>query len=81
METSKDYIAGLAAGVSTVLVGHPFDTVKVRGRFSARGGVVARVFVYVQCVMYVVGGESLSKEYEKHVPCLITGQSVRPILI
>ena len=34
METSKDYIAGLAAGVSTVLIGHPFDTVKVRGRIS-----------------------------------------------
>ncbi|KAF5194113.1 Mitochondrial carrier protein, expressed [Thalictrum thalictroides] len=26
----KDYIAGLAAGVSTVITGHPFDTVKVK---------------------------------------------------
>lgn len=43
METSKDYIAGLAAGVSTVLIGHPFDTVKVRGGFSVCRGVVARV--------------------------------------
>lgn len=26
----KDYVAGLAAGVSTVITGHPFDTVKVK---------------------------------------------------
>ncbi|KAF9611355.1 hypothetical protein IFM89_030900 [Coptis chinensis] len=26
----KDYIAGLVAGVSTVIIGHPFDTVKVK---------------------------------------------------
>lgn len=25
----KDYVAGLAAGVATVVIGHPFDTVKV----------------------------------------------------
>jgi solute carrier family 25 carnitine/acylcarnitine transporter 20/29 len=30
-ETSayKDYLAGLLAGVATVITGHPFDTVKV----------------------------------------------------
>ncbi|KAM7500774.1 hypothetical protein LguiA_025188 [Lonicera macranthoides] len=26
----KDYVAGLLAGVSTVIIGHPFDTVKVK---------------------------------------------------
>ncbi|KAK1378712.1 hypothetical protein POM88_025456 [Heracleum sosnowskyi] len=26
----KEYVAGLLAGVSTVVVGHPFDTVKVK---------------------------------------------------
>jgi solute carrier family 25 carnitine/acylcarnitine transporter 20/29 len=26
----KDYVAGLLAGVSAVVTGHPFDTVKVR---------------------------------------------------
>lgn len=26
----KDYVAGLLAGVATVAVGHPFDTVKVK---------------------------------------------------
>lgn len=25
----KEYVAGLLAGVATVLIGHPFDTVKV----------------------------------------------------
>ncbi len=25
----KDYVAGLAAGLATVVIGHPFDTVKV----------------------------------------------------
>lgn len=25
----KDYVAGMLAGVATVIVGHPFDTVKV----------------------------------------------------
>lgn len=25
----KEYLAGLLAGVSTVITGHPFDTVKV----------------------------------------------------
>lgn len=25
----KDYVAGLVAGVATVITGHPFDTVKV----------------------------------------------------
>ena len=29
MDATKDYIAGLAAGVATVLIGHPFDTLKV----------------------------------------------------
>lgn len=29
MDAAKDYVAGLTAGVATVLVGHPFDTVKV----------------------------------------------------
>ena len=28
-DAAKDYAAGFAAGVATVLVGHPFDTVKV----------------------------------------------------
>lgn len=54
METSKDYIAGLAAGVSTVLIGHPFDTVKVRGRFSVCRGVVARVCMCNLYVLYIV---------------------------
>ncbi|GMP74618.1 hypothetical protein CsSME_00031992 [Camellia sinensis var. sinensis] len=26
----KDYLAGLLAGVATVIIGHPFDTVKVK---------------------------------------------------
>lgn len=29
----KEYVAGLLAGVSTVVVGHPFDTVKVTSIF------------------------------------------------
>jgi hypothetical protein len=57
METSKDYIAGLAAGVSTVLIGHPFDTVKVRGRFSVCGGVVVRVMYVYLCVMFIVSSK------------------------
>ena len=28
-EGYKDYVAGLLAGVATVIIGHPFDTVKV----------------------------------------------------
>lgn len=58
MESSKDYIAGLAAGVSTVLIGHPFDTVKVRGRFSVCGGVVVVRVMYVYlCVMSIVSSK------------------------
>lgn len=30
MDATKDYIAGLAAGVATVFIGHPFDTIKVK---------------------------------------------------
>ncbi|KAF6155867.1 hypothetical protein GIB67_039198 [Kingdonia uniflora] len=26
----KDYVAGLTAGVATVITGHPFDTIKVK---------------------------------------------------
>lgn len=26
----KEYVAGLIAGLATVIVGHPFDTVKVK---------------------------------------------------
>lgn len=26
----KEYLAGLIAGVATVIIGHPFDTVKVK---------------------------------------------------
>lgn len=29
-DAAKDYAAGFAAGVATVLIGHPFDTVKVK---------------------------------------------------
>ena len=29
MSGYKEYFAGMLAGVSTVIVGHPFDTVKV----------------------------------------------------
>lgn len=28
-DAAKDYAAGFVAGVATVIVGHPFDTVKV----------------------------------------------------
>ncbi|KAJ0791551.1 putative mitochondrial carrier domain superfamily [Helianthus annuus] len=42
----KHYVAGLLSGVSTVIVGHPFDTVKVKlqkhnteaNGFKYRGG-------------------------------------------
>lgn len=30
VEAAKEYAAGFAAGVATVITGHPFDTVKVR---------------------------------------------------
>nr|DAD22831.1 TPA_asm: hypothetical protein HUJ06_024294 [Nelumbo nucifera] len=30
ISTYKDYVAGMAAGVATVIIGHPFDTVKVK---------------------------------------------------
>lgn len=30
VSTYKEYVAGLLAGVSTVVIGHPFDTVKVK---------------------------------------------------
>ncbi|KAG6391990.1 hypothetical protein SASPL_146192 [Salvia splendens] len=30
----KEYVAGMLAGVATVIVGHPFDTVKVKGLYS-----------------------------------------------
>jgi hypothetical protein len=36
MDATKDYIAGLAAGVATVLIGHPFDTVKVSAELVDR---------------------------------------------
>jgi len=29
VSTYKEYVAGLLAGVATVIIGHPFDTVKV----------------------------------------------------
>eukprot|EP00268_Persea_americana_P005917 TRINITY_DN12050_c0_g1_i3.p2 TRINITY_DN12050_c0_g1~~TRINITY_DN12050_c0_g1_i3.p2 ORF type:complete len:136 (-),score=32.98 TRINITY_DN12050_c0_g1_i3:1378-1785(-) len=29
-DVAKEYAAGLAAGVATVIIGHPFDTVKVK---------------------------------------------------
>ncbi|XP_037492450.1 mitochondrial arginine transporter BAC1 isoform X3 [Jatropha curcas] len=29
----KEYLAGLIAGVATVITGHPFDTVKVKGLY------------------------------------------------
>lgn len=30
----KDYVAGLMAGIATVITGHPFDTVKVHFYFQ-----------------------------------------------
>eukprot|EP00897_Mesotaenium_endlicherianum_P003573 jgi/Mesen1/3243/ME000187S02400 len=37
-EVAKDYAAGVAAGVATVLTGHPFDTVKVKLQAQAGAG-------------------------------------------
>ncbi|XP_064963165.1 mitochondrial arginine transporter BAC1-like isoform X2 [Musa acuminata AAA Group] len=34
VEAAKEYAAGFAAGVATVITGHPFDTVKVRGLYK-----------------------------------------------
>ena len=36
-ELAKDYLAGVAGGVSVVLIGHPFDTVKTRLQTSPSG--------------------------------------------
>nr|ABH07903.1 mitochondrial amino acid carrier [Solanum lycopersicum] len=37
----KDYVAGLMAGVATVITGHPFDTVKVRlQKYNTEAGAV-----------------------------------------
>lgn len=38
-QSTANFVSGLAGGVATVLVGHPFDTIKVRMQTSAATGV------------------------------------------
>jgi solute carrier family 25 (mitochondrial carnitine/acylcarnitine transporter), member 20/29 len=33
-DAAKEYVAGCAAGIAQVVVGHPFDTVKVSSSLS-----------------------------------------------
>lgn len=39
----QDFVAGTAAGVAITLVGHPFDTVKVRMQTAARSRTAMQV--------------------------------------
>jgi hypothetical protein len=63
----KDYVAGLAAGVATVVIGHPFDTVKVGNK------TVCVCFVFFSC--YVV----LSQALEMHFFFLAPNFSFLPL--
>lgn len=49
----KDYVAGLAAGVATVVIGHPFDTVKV----SSKTVCVCFVF-FLSCCSFSSSGNA-----------------------
>ena len=54
LSTSRDFVAGCAAGVCSTFVGHPFDTVKVRLQMGAAG---AGVTGPVSCALWTVRRE------------------------
>lgn len=57
VKASNDYIAGVAAGVATVLIGHPFDTIKVKLQTQRRNAQASQYRNGVHCLMQIVRGE------------------------
>jgi hypothetical protein len=63
----KDYVAGLAAGVATVVIGHPFDTVKVGNKTICVCFVFFPVMLFSlklwKCIFFFLLAISLSSHF------------------
>ncbi|KAG0612914.1 hypothetical protein M758_6G062100 [Ceratodon purpureus] len=57
MDATKDYLAGLAAGVATVLIGHPFDTVKVKLQTQNTDAHSQKYRNAIQCTSHILKTE------------------------
>lgn len=72
----RRFIAGYASGISLVLVGHPFDTIKVRLQTDGGGGVdqPKRFNGVVDCVKQTVRKEGIKGLYKgMAAPLAMTG--------
>ncbi|KAL2649819.1 hypothetical protein R1flu_017947 [Riccia fluitans] len=77
---SKDYIAGVAAGVATVLIGHPFDTIKVKLQTQQRSAHVSQYRNGFHCLLQIVSGEGVRGLYRGATPSFV-GMSLESSLL
>ncbi|KAI5077536.1 hypothetical protein GOP47_0007360 [Adiantum capillus-veneris] len=63
-DAAKDYAAGFAAGVSTVIVGHPFDTVKVKLQTQNTEVNTVRYRNAAHCILLILKSEGLKGFYK-----------------
>lgn len=62
-DAAKDYAAGFAAGVATVLIGHPFDTVKVKLQTQNTEVSTVRYRNAANCILAILKTEGLKGFY------------------
>ncbi|CAK9269958.1 unnamed protein product [Sphagnum jensenii] len=60
----KDYVAGLAAGVATVVIGHPFDTVKVRLQVFNTQAHAYKQISALECTARILKAEGVKGLYK-----------------
>ncbi|MCO5558799.1 hypothetical protein L7F22_012386 [Adiantum nelumboides] len=63
-DAAKDYAAGFAAGVATVIVGHPFDTVKVKLQTQNTEVNMARYKNAAHCILSISKSVGLKGFYK-----------------
>ncbi|BBM99533.1 hypothetical protein MPTK1_1g21910 [Marchantia polymorpha subsp. ruderalis] len=80
VKASNDYIAGVAAGVATVLIGHPFDTIKVKLQTQRRNAQASQYRNGVHCLMQIVRGEGARGLYRGATPSFV-GMSLESALL
>ncbi|KAL3702275.1 hypothetical protein R1sor_020297 [Riccia sorocarpa] len=77
---SKDYVAGIAAGVATVLIGHPFDTIKVKLQTQKRSAIVSEYRNGFHCFLQIISREGVRGLYTGATPSFL-GMSLESSLL
>lgn len=63
-DAAKDYVAGFAAGVATVFIGHPFDTVKVKLQTQNTEVNTLKYRNAAHCIIHILKSEGVKGFYK-----------------